>query len=161
MLSQFSRAKIANLIALLLIAAALPWVFYNFNHPLMKTSNIFNTARIDQYFSESPQLREPYFEAAEFLKSRQCADIGLSFGSGSREYPLWILLQRNADKTIRIEHINVNNISAIKQNTAPFNQFNPCAIVSDRAEQGGEIVTENGFYVRAFSSGSISIFVKR
>lgn len=160
-LSRICNSRTANLIAAILLVAAFPWVFYNQNHPLIKKNNIFNTAKTDQYFSDSPELREPYIEAAKFLKSQDCTDLGLSFGFDSREYPLWVLLQEKDDKAFRIEHINVKNITAEKYKTNPFARFSPCLILSDGTEPDKEIFTEKGFYVRVFSSGSVSIFTRR
>lgn len=171
--------KITNSIALVLVSFASLWIFYNntrpivgnsdtFNTIFITNSDIFNTSRIDQYFSRRPELRDPYVAAARFLRSQECRNIGLSLRNtdweiiDDWEYPFWVLLKENNNERIRFEHINVENVSAIRSKMHRFNGFTPCAIISLGSAQGTEIVTEEGaVYMKKWSLSPVNVFIRQ
>lgn len=178
-LSRISNHKIADFTAVFFILLSLPWVFFNDSRPLIKNfraskiENIFNTSRIEQYFRNWPGLKDPYMEAVQFIKSKGCSDVGIILGEDDWEYPFFVLLQKDNTRVFRIEHVNVSNISAIKYNIYPFNDFNPCAIISFKSRQKDRIVNKDTVYVKAWSSTPVarpgpvvqlepvSVFIKR
>jgi len=157
-LSRISNHKIANFIAVFFILSSFPWVFFNDSRPLIKNfraskiENIFNTSRIEQYFRNWRGFKDPYMEAVQFIKSKGCSDVGIILDEDDWEYPFFVLLQKNTTQVFRIEHVNVNNISAIKYSIYPFNDFNPCAIISLKSGQENKIVNKDTVYVKEWSS---------
>lgn len=128
-LRRLSFKKI-NLIAVMLILAAMPWVFYNTFRPILAKDNIFNTSRVVMYF-KYPELAK-YLSAVKQVQSQNCTDIGVKADDSFFEYLFWILLNNNPDRKFRIEHVDVNNISATKYAIYPFNTFKPCLTVNVR-----------------------------
>jgi hypothetical protein len=148
--NHLNRMK-ANAIAVTLILASFPWVVYNWTRPLLGSKNIFNVSRVDAYFSNRPDLREPYIDAAQFVQSHKCSQIGLILSGSSYEYPLWVLLQRNNNEVIQIEDVKPKSHLPVRLRPN-FNRSRPCAIIAVNAGQGQEIVTEIGAYAQAWSS---------
>ena len=132
----FSRVfsfKTTNLIAIFLILAALPSVFLNETRPILKKNNIFNTPRDLMYLKYPEQLK--YLSIVNQVQSQNCTNIGVEGVDDSFfEYLFWHFVNDNPDKKFRIEHINLNNISARKYATYPFNSFEPCFSVRIKQE---------------------------
>jgi len=154
-------APITNGIAVVLIIAAFPWVLFNEYRPLAARSNVFNTTRLDQYFTNNPKWREPYKAAARFLTSRNRSNIGLCLSRHDWEYPLWVLLRRNGGRPVRLEHVNVNNTSNDRYAAPPFNNFVPDAVVAVRVPKGAEMDTRWGLYRKEWESQPITVFLPR
>src|SRR5262245_62721620 len=93
----------------MLLLSALPCVLFNSSRSLMGDQSIWNRTRLDQYFNNRPELRNAFFGAVYFLKSKQCSQIGLDIGTNDWEYPLWPLLNPAANAASRLEHIKVNS----------------------------------------------------
>jgi hypothetical protein len=170
-LSQLANQKVARGLATALIIMSLFWVFFNESRPLILNSkiieehrieNIFNTSRIEQYFINIPHLREPYNGAVDFLKSQNCRNIGLSIGGNTWEYPFWMLLQEEVDLLVRLEHINVNNESAVTAKDILGNNFTPCAIIASETEevQSQKITNGDRVYRQEWSKDSVSVFLQ-
>jgi len=157
--SSVLNHRAADLLCVVLMLSALPWVFYNNSRPLIGNTSILKVDRIDQYFSNRPELRDPYIEAALFLKSQQCSHIGLHMGGDSWEYPFWVLLHENHNRAVRFEHVNVGNKSSVKSGIRPFHGFSPCAIVSVERGEMNEIVSKETVYSKEWSSDPISVFM--
>lgn len=161
-LSKVWNYRIVNTLALIFMILSLPWVFHNKFRPIVGDSNIFNTSRIEQYHINRPDLTEPSVGAVNFIRAKGCSDIGLV---SEWEYPLWVLLQEKNDKLVRIENVNVDNVSAVKMKE----DFIPCAILfldlsvnkdkKKRAQK--EIVVRKDTYLREWFAGSIRVFVRQ
>jgi hypothetical protein len=128
-LSNFSNKQIIKYIAITLILASLPWLFFNRYRPILDSNNIFQIIRIEQYFKNRPQLQQPYTKAVEYLDSQHCRTVGLMMGQDTWEYPLWILMQQKFGNQFQLEHINVPKASALKEHELPFKDFKPCGII--------------------------------
>ena len=126
-------------IAVILILSAVPWVFSNKFRPLLGNENIFSISRIDQYFTNRPYLKDPYVGAANFVRSLSCSAIGLSLEAESWEYPLWPLLRTHDTRVVRLEHVNVANVSSVLSDRSPHSLFIPCAIISVGYGQGNGV----------------------
>jgi hypothetical protein len=164
-LSKLKNKKIAIFIVTFLLISSLPWVFYNRYRPIIDSNNIFQTPRIEQYFSNRPFLKGTYTGAVEFLNSKKCSNIGLSMGNDPWEYPLWVLLQQNNQKVVKIQHINVTNISASLEKEAYFQDFEPCGIISmetkkSKQKKSLEINFKGQTYVRSWDSPELGVFIK-
>lgn len=99
------------IIAVILVAAAVPALFWNERHPLVGKKNIFNMSRMEQYFSYRQFMALPYVLAAKYASSHSGSDVGLLLGGDDWEYPLWMLLKKEKPD-VRIYHLGVSNVSA-------------------------------------------------
>jgi 4-amino-4-deoxy-L-arabinose transferase-like glycosyltransferase len=167
-LGEIAPSKLANGIAILLIFACLPWVFNNKFRPIIGEENIFNLSRVEQYFMNRSQLEQPYMQATNFVLSQGCSNVGLSLGRGITvgneywEYPFWVLFN-DQNKQVRLENIKPENVSSIKANNPPFNNFNPCAIVAVRTGKDKpitEMVVKDEMYVEKLSVPPVSVLIK-
>ena len=177
-LSRSVSYKVANSVAVALLVSAFLWVFFNETRPLIvKTRvlnetgnivNIFNTSRTQQYFNYrtgSHVLLEPYLGAVDFVKSRGCTEVGLSLPYDPWEYPLWVMMQQNQQQPLHLKHVDVNNVSAVKQASAQYNNFEPCAIISvgdhiTPTTPREVISTEQGEYTQIWSLDLVNVLTK-
>ncbi len=125
--ASFNR-KIVAFISVLLLALSSPWVINNATRPMIGGANIFNTPRSEQYFKTQPQLLSLYRESAEEVASLDCQNLGLNFTNTSFEYPFWMLIS-DQDKNIKIQHVNVENVSANQTADRAENMRSPCAVI--------------------------------
>ncbi|NJL86468.1 MAG: hypothetical protein HC886_11570 [Leptolyngbyaceae cyanobacterium SM1_1_3] len=171
-LADMIGRRFANAIAAILLCASLIWVGFSENRPLFVNSqivetrqvvNIFNRSRTEQYFFSKPELQADYSEAAAFIQAQTCSNIGLKLSGNAWEYPLWVMLDNQAKPALRIEHVEVNNASAMKVETQGDRRFLPCAIVADDAEASdqSEIVAFQSTYQRQLQAGALSIFINQ
>lgn len=160
-LCRIPRHKVVTFIATILMLSSLPWVFYNKSRPLLGKASIVNVRRFDQYFSNLPAVRDPYMGAASFLKSKKCPQIGLSVGGDDPEYLLWAALRETANYGVRLEHVNVRNVSTVKSQVYPMNDFIPCAIVSTDPHPSKQMATNVGVYAQEWSLTPVRIFMKQ
>jgi len=159
-LSRISNRYISIFIIFTLLILSLPWIFLNQSRPLIGGKNIFTNSRTQQYFTNRPGFSKPYGKTAEYLKSESCTNIGLILGEDSWEYPLWHLMKKNNNNSIRMEHINVKNISANLNKIPPFNRFTPCAIISFNDNLKNKMTFKNHTYIETRKFSFIHIFIK-
>lgn len=98
------------IVAGILLAGSLGPVFYNERRPIVGKKNIFNTARIEQYFFYRKFMALPYILASQYALGPGNLRVGLLLGEDDWEYPLWVLL-KNQRKDLRIYHVSVDNVS--------------------------------------------------
>lgn len=164
-LSKLKKQKIAIFIVTFLLVSSLPWVFFNRYRPIIDSNNIFQVSRIEQYFNTRPYLNTTYTGAVEFLNSKKCSNIGLSMGKDPWEYPLWVLLQQNNQKIVKIQHINVTNISAILEKEDFYKDFEPCGIISmetkkSKQKKNQEINFKGKTFIRAWDSPEMGVLIE-
>ncbi|ASC71322.1 uncharacterized protein XM38_022740 [Halomicronema hongdechloris C2206] len=170
-LSQLVPPRLAKAtIAFVLIASSL-WIFFNETRPLIANSqsieskaiqNIFNQSRVEQYFISEQKYKSAYLDAAEFIESSQCSDIGLMLSGNTWEYPLWVLTNNHARPNLRIEHVGVENESALKVSAPDRANFSPCMIIANEVEAARteQINLAGHIYQRTPEPESISIFME-
>jgi 4-amino-4-deoxy-L-arabinose transferase-like glycosyltransferase len=160
-LSKQYPKNIANVIMIILIQTSLVYVLLNDFRPIVGEKNIFNTSRTEQYLRPIINDKNNYLNAAKFVAKTECKNIGLSLSS--MEYPWWVLL-KNDKQVLRIENMNVKNLSNVKSRAYPYSNFIPCAIISVGATQSENLTIKEGVYVKAWQSASsiqnIQVFVK-
>ncbi len=159
-LSRVRARRVANLAVAILIVGATPWVVYNSSRPLVGEKSIPSRDRIEQYFTNRPSLYEPYVRSAQFLQHSQCQDIGLILGADDWEYPFWVLLGEN-DKKVRLEHVNVANISRVKYDEYPYSSFTPCAVVVVSPDPPNDVHIGDVTYAREWSSIPVGVFMRK
>lgn len=160
-LSKIRLHNVANLCITILLLGALPYVLKNQSRPIIGQESIMATSRTELYFRNRPSLIEPYISSTQFVLKSQCSDIGLVLGGDDWEYPFWVLLHENDKRTIRIEHVNVANISQSKSNEYPFNAFTPCAIIVVSNNLPNEVNIGDVIYLRKMLSNPIGVFKQK
>lgn len=167
--SKVWNRHLVTFLAVILLVTSMQFVFNNKYRPIVAQNNIFNTSRNELYFTNRPKLVKPFFEATDFIKTTNCADIGLSLGAEKSpsaqywEYPIWILLNKNNGDLIKFGHIvNSANLSAVKSQVYPHNQFNPCAILAIRPSQEPPVETmtfKDRNYIKKWVSNPITVLL--
>ncbi|AKG20183.1 glycosyltransferase family 39 protein [Calothrix sp. 336/3] len=165
-LSRITQKRIVNLIVIFLLISSLPWLAFNRYKPLIGHQNVWQTARIEQYFSNRPNMQKTYQESVKFLQEKNCSKIGLMMGNDAWEYPLWMLLSEAGMKDLQLQHINVNNNSGLKTHIAQNNTFNPCAVFymeTKRSKQAQveEVSFQGNKFTRSWVGEQIAIFLKK
>ena len=164
MLSQIKPKIVVQLILVVFILSSLPWLFLNKYRPIFHpTNSILVVNRMDQYFSNRPELLEPFKETVKFLNSQNCPKIGLQMGNDAWEYPLWVMLQNSQPQNLEIRHINVDNASAKLAETSPHSNFVPCRIIQMRTKRSGQkshenIIFKDQTYQQQWEKEPIAIF---
>jgi len=162
-ISGLQKRWIADMIIIALLIGALPWLFFNESRPLIGNQNIFNTSRAKQYFTREVfgEAYTSYRDSAKQLATStpQCKQVGLYLDANDWEYPFWVLLQRDIGKDVRIESVNVENVSA--REYSQFPEFSPCAILAISYQAGNTIKVEDTTYLKTWRSSRVSIFVPK
>lgn len=160
-LSKTLNKKTVNIIAVFLLAAAQPWIFYNQTRSLIGKQTIFSKTRAEQYFSSRELEMGPYFKAVRYLGTRGCLNIGFLSGEDNWEYPFWPLLSSGGKQNIRIKHINVDNVSKVKKTRTPFDKFEPGAIISLLKTAEQQITCQGKTYTREWTFAPVSVYIKQ
>ncbi len=160
-LSKTLNKKMVIIIAIFLLAAAQPWIFYNQTRSLIGKQTIFGKTRAEQYFSSHELKREPYFKAVQYLEAQGCLNIGFISGEDSWEYPFWPLLSSGDKQNVRIEHINVDNVSKVKKSQTTFDKFEPGAIIALLKTDEQQITCQGKTYAREWAVAPVSIYIKQ
>lgn len=137
--------------ALLLMAAALLWAYYG-THDYRQAREY---PRGWQYFASQPAWGIPYVHAAEALADTGCTDIGFYASNDTWEYPLWTLLREAGRFPVRIEHVNVQNVSRRHQP----DDFDPCAVIVIARPVGHKLVVENTTFIQHGAWDTVSVWV--
>jgi hypothetical protein len=168
--SQVINDRIVNVLAVVILVSCLPWVVNNQFRPMVGTANIFNTPRLEQFFSNREYLIKPYSEAVNLVHGKSCRNVGLWLGTGKTvgdaywEYPFWLMFQEK-NTPVRLQHINTQNLADKKATASPFNQFDPCAIIAVRVKDdpdiGNTTVYQNQTFTRVFLDQPVSVYLKQ
>lgn len=114
---KYWQPVLVTLVALGLLLAALPWAFSNVTRPLVlqwKGEIIFPLLTNDRnqlYFVNRPDIYYQYVQIAEDMQRIKASNIGLVLGVDTWEYPLWVLIKQGNPAPVRIEHVQVDNLS--------------------------------------------------
>jgi dolichyl-phosphate-mannose-protein mannosyltransferase len=126
----FSRGRAAPSLAAALLLCSVPWALLNATRPLLGSDSVLTTPRLSQSFAVRPGLREPLLRAAREVAAKECGRIGLEIGPDDPEHLIRISLREAGLTKVRVEHVNVKNISARAALSAPFAGFSPCAVIT-------------------------------
>ncbi len=139
----------------ILLAWAGPFLVENASRPLLGEASVFRVPRPIQYFVSRPDLLGPYVEAAAFLRSRGCTDVGWLGDEESWEYPFWVLLGGVRPGRCRLEAVGVDNPSA----ALARGLFRPDAVVATNHEDAPERRLDGRVYRKAFASGKVYVYL--
>jgi hypothetical protein len=168
MLATLRRKAAANVIAVLLLVAAVPWVLLNETRPLLgqygprgiihTDKSIIKTSRVSGYFMNFPQFEEAYLGAATIVRAHGCSQIGFDIGSNDFEYQLWVLLKRNQKEDVRIEHINTPGY--VRGVPGPSLEFRPCAVIAFHSAEKAVIEHGSDVYYRVWWEAPVGVFAR-
>jgi hypothetical protein len=116
-------------VALLFLAASVPWLANNLTRPLVGDRSILRVPRFEQYFVQFPELQHEFVVAAEELERAQCSDVVLHIPNDAWEYPLWLALD-HVGWHARIRHGGIANYTAgLAEPCRDDVRWTPCAEV--------------------------------
>ncbi len=131
-LSRLWTRSATNTLCVLLLLAAIPYVFENSIRPLFfffGAPGSLNQPRQSLYFNENTHLMEPFITAARFARSQQCGEIGFNVALDGYdrgfEYPMLILLG-DEQGTLNVNDVDVRNPSRIY---AAATNPRPCVVI--------------------------------
>jgi hypothetical protein len=148
------RTSIIFFIIGLTLVAALPYLLINESRPLLGQKNIFNTSRVNLYFSNRPAIMGSYKNTVDYISDRNLTQIGLICSEDSWEYPLWVLLKRSSLKSFRIEHI----IKETGPLDYPLGKIEPQVIVTLPAKDKTEIQVHDTTFIKTRHFMETSVF---
>jgi hypothetical protein len=80
--------------------------------PFYKNRSVLRTDRQMMYFSSNMSIYEDYQQVMTAVKDLEKDDIGLHLGNNDWEYPIWVLVNRNASVGAPyFKHVVVEDIS--------------------------------------------------
>ncbi len=162
-LTRFWNARLANVVAPVLLLLGVPWLLFCQQRPMVGQENIFNTSR-DRLYLSTRRLRrlEPSFlKGKALLESRKPSRIGLLTGNSSIEYWWWPALLQN-DPNIRFQHVNVQDPSSRFYAREPFRDFRPDALIAlDQQQLGPQITLDQVVYLREWGEGRAAVYFPR
>ncbi|NEZ54423.1 ArnT family glycosyltransferase [Adonisia turfae] len=120
--------RVANILSIFLVLLSFQWVLSNDIRALTGENNIFAASRPSQYFTSQLVLEEIYTNAANEINNQSCANIGMVFENISFEYPYWLLLDAPR-RSLRLQHVGVDNESAPLETSRRYGQFEPCLVI--------------------------------
>jgi hypothetical protein len=165
------RTRLVTYIMAFSLVGSLPWVLANQTRSLVPVSlvpkfkqqnSILIESRLDQYFESAGRyIKDPYLGAAAFVQERNLRDIGLMLPYDPFEYQLWVILKQSRTD-VRLEHIEVENVSSATTTLESSTKFLPEAIirVQRKNEQSrGELRSGERVYTRAWSMDPVEVYV--
>jgi len=163
-LSRGQPFGIKKAVPIILLLLSIPYILINQKKPWVGEENIFVADRTRLYFRDpilqDPNLQDSYTQAADYLKSQNCSDLGLYMESRYNfEYPLWVIF-RQRGMNVKMVHINVQNISKVKYTAYPFNTFKPCAVIAMTQNSEDQIQISENVFIKRWTSFPITIYTK-
>ena len=152
--AAFERMRFRAMVTVVMagaMACALPYVFYNPLKSFVSLKNVMQRQdRKEEYFD--PLILSKYKAVRDKLKNMQCHDVGLLLGEFSKEYPFWTVFNPSGDELMRLEHVDVKNISSRYE--YPLGKFNPCAIITFSINFPSQVgMFGQNVYAKEFSHG--------
>ena len=126
---EFWKSSVVTMVAFLLLTASWPWAFCNTTRPLIvRLSNlemgIFPLFKFDRnqiLFFRQPELYQQYVQIVDEIRRKKSTNIGLVSSGNGFEYPLWVLINKEIQNSVHIEHVEVKNASRLTRT----NDFQP------------------------------------
>lgn len=145
---------ISIVIIFLFFGMAVPYLITASPRHLLGKKSIFKKDRISDLFVMDKDKWLMYSSAISYVRSSGCKQIGLIIGGDSWDYPFYRMLNPYQDKSIRIEHVMVDNFT--NAYVYPLGDFAPCAIM---ALTDQNTLKFKGRILRpSYESGGIKVF---
>lgn len=125
-----------------------------------QVETIFNQSRTDRYFSSRPKLAKPFIATVDHLASQSCNEIGLIITGDTWEYPLWKLGREQSKRSLRFEHLQVENPSSKLASQPPHQDFQACMVLTDKPDylEQTELQLGDRRYRQTWEQGDIKIY---
>lgn len=124
---QKRRNLIIGIVVALLLSTSVPYVLRNSTRKLFSSKKtVFSIPRLQQYFAADLTILPHYQGAVDFVRARDCDQVGLRLGDNSWEYPLEVLFKNKHQGKVRLEHVDIIGIKPLNY---PLGDFHPCAII--------------------------------
>ncbi|MFC1763263.1 hypothetical protein ACFL6U_14440 [Planctomycetota bacterium] len=154
----FKWTWITHGIALLLLALGIPWLVNCQQRPLIRENNIFNMSRVDLCFTHGwRQNPQDYLAMQAFLKDKEVDQLGLYTDTYTREYISWTLLKAD-HPDIRIQHVNMDDVSRCKMELPRFKEFQPDTVLSINRRQSDSLLVKDTTYTKQWSAGRLAVY---
>src|SRR5262245_23346189 len=139
----FERLKPAALVLVLIVLAGSSAYFLtqNRDRPFTGRRSVFRSAWTAQRVRHAPP---DSVEAARFVVSSGCRDVGVAVGSNDREYFLWALLADQAWRG-KLQPVAVSNVSA-RLPSPGRGALHPCAIVREGKAVSAGLTVGSPYY---------------
>ena len=159
-LARFWSGRVAAGVGGLLLLLGVPWLLFCQERPMVGPKNVFTTPRDRLYFNTPHQSYvNAFLEGREFLRSQKVSDVGLLAANTSWEYPWWVLLREN-HPGVRLEHVNVTDVSDSFYAKWPFHGFIPDTLIALDQNPSPEAVTvADTVYTRRWEEGKAAIYL--
>jgi hypothetical protein len=116
---RHGHERILPIVAAVLFAYSLPFVTLNATRPLaaLVTDGMPSTdERLRSYFVNRRELDGDYRAAARIILEEEVETVGLCMGYDDYEYPLWVLVGREATRgSPTFRHVGVHDASRMKE----------------------------------------------
>jgi hypothetical protein len=157
-LARCVGAKLLSILSVGLVAMSAYWALNNQSRPVFGVRSVFKADRISQYFTNRPELQDPYERAVEEVRCRGCQRVALSLGWHGWEYPFWVLLNRTGQGSVKIGHFDVKNLSGVKSAGSAFHAANPDCLITSFHKDQDIISTGEATYGLISRFGRLSVF---
>ncbi|MCM8776216.1 MAG: glycosyltransferase family 39 protein [Candidatus Omnitrophica bacterium] len=155
-LAESSPKWITHFILTTLCLMILPYTFWNPWRPIFGARSVIATDRWEQYFYTLSELGDPIRSVTSMIRSRGYKNIGLVIGKDHWEYPYWVFLNAGPRTGIRIEHLDVDNVSK----TIPQADFVPEAVIFSRNDP--ELLGKyDGLFQESYYYGKLALYMSR
>jgi hypothetical protein len=149
-----TRRRLAEATFVVLFAGSLFYQLFNAARPIVPLiqPSILGRNRIDQYFIYAPYFREPYQQAAAYVRASGETEVGLRFHEMDFEYPFWVALKDDPAGPPYVRHVGVSEVPG----AAGRLPLTPPPLVVSSTE--GERQRIDGFdYIRVRDFGPLSV----
>lgn len=146
--SKSLRDGIIGIVCFLCIMEAISMTAYHYNVYAHEGANANNRPYV--YFLHRKDKTGYYAALTDAVKSQMYSSVGLHIGSDEYEYPIWKMLEGQ-----RIEHVNVNNESAIYADR----DFVPECIIWIDALPEEPVIVNNQVYTQIEDFGEYHYFL--
>ena len=134
-------------VGIVLVILSFYYICFNTTRPANPFTSIWHESATDQYFIRRPTLQFAYENIVTDIQISGCHNIGIEMNEDSWEYPYWVLF-RQANYDVVIEHLQVKNETAQKQNS----NFIPCAVIVEAPQ----LIPPLGYYKQYNSDLTVS-----
>jgi hypothetical protein len=148
---------ILTTIVLTVSVAAAPAIFANRSRPLVGDKSVLTQDRMSQYFIRQPDRMALYMSSGQFIRQRECDDIGLILNYDDLEYLWWLVLQKPTGRE-RLEHVAANNVSGSLKPPGG-SSFEPCSIVSTIPAPAIAVDVNDRQYLPSWSLDNVVVYL--
>jgi hypothetical protein len=159
LLDRLEKFDLEIVIAVLLFAYSLPWLFQTQERPIIPDVirtypiSIFGETHTLLYFATHPDDYPYYLAITEEIKAREIKEVGLDLTPTSEEYPFWVMLGA-PDDDLRIAWMDTTSASSKYLHS----EFVPGAIICENCT--ADAIDRYSKDYQSLSFGDFELFIK-